>query len=1465
MELEIGSAEGRFDWEPGGRLAPVLRIAGITLAADPDRAELPQFVLPADGFDPTLPDLGLGVAVADLVAAVRILLSRLAASWGGAPGFTLAGLLGLHARLPGLPADWPLLGPPPGAGVDRLLADPLGPLRTWVGRIATELSADGTPFATHALGWLRSWLQGTLPALDAPDFGAPDLDVAGAGTYDDPWRLALSDAGHTELLTWLEPAGPPASWASAAAAGAGEPEALLDAAARLRGFAPALRGTFEALVPGRLAGALATVASEIEAGDGIVALDAQLPDDPAWSLAPTLVDAPHHLLPAHPDAIRQVLAQLDAWQPAAERAALFVGPPFADAHAWDALLAAAEQAAPGSTAPGAHFDLRSAPEPALASLGAVTAQAAHYTADLADPGGDLAAVTAQVAAVVARIRELRGGRPVILVAHSTAGLAARAFAAANPTLVAGLITLGTPHGGAPLSAVVAPEAAEALRAARLVLQSAGEQGSLADAVAHLSHLLDGWQPGPSGAPPIALRYPLERFAGANGAGTGTGGVPAVAIGGLLAQGTFERMADALAALAVGAAGTAAPTHIAFGVRGQLDVAPAAAGGVDVDAGVRVDAFRIRIAAGAPEPPRAAHRVDVDARISRPGDWLLATPSARLRRAELGLTVERSADAIVATPRARFYDAAISAPTAPLVELADPMAEELLDAAIGAATSAGESAGAQLASALDALGVLVHDHAGTAGVSSEALGALRADAHAFLAPRLQPALDSAGGLLGLRGPAGGPWRLAVPGAPLELEVAAAPWRVALRSAGGLDLGAGLRLDGEIHAGLPAMTVSTTAQLERAGVALSADSAAGKLALTPGTGAAPIMVVPSHEGLAAELARPVLDALGSALASAGLEGLLGPGWSVGSLATVLRDPGAWLRSSSALGDGTDLDGERVGALLKEIAATAGVAADQGLPLPGGFLISAAGKPCTITLSTSPPLVVPSAGGDGQLDVELQATVDRRGHLAPGGRIVADIPLPPISGRLEVEIGLDGGEVALSATPTVGGTRLARIDLLPHFGGFGPLASDAAATLLPKALDALVDALPTPHPPVVEAALSIAEALDLHGGPGDPTFAGHIAQLRALGQPGAFERLTATGLPQALAAAWEAAGLPGAITPAADAASWSASVAGATAGVSFAWGNGLALEISVLDLAAGPVHVTRVSAGLAGGEPDAALVVEIALPDAAEEVLGLRLAPALSLGLTGSEPALTLAPLGAGTAGLLAIALLPEPGLTVGPGGAAALIEQWALPLAANVVVSAVDLEHTSVWDGGPTLHDVLSAIGLLAQDGRHVAVPLPDPGDLASAGDRATRHRRPLARAHRDAAAAARARHLERPGPPRSRSARPHRAARRRGGGLAALRRGGADVDPGPGARVAAAAGRGVHVQAAPRAAPGAVRRPRRGTGRRRAARQRQRPSRRDRGVRLGELPARRGRACRRPRRRGRPRRHRAPALRRERRR
>src|SRR5205814_10560876 len=184
---------------PGDRLAPLARVNGITLAAGTERITMPQLALPPTGFDPKLPDLGLRVPSADLLAAMRILLSRLSASWARAPGFTLAGLLGLHGQLPGLPADWPLLQLPSGGGLDVLLSDPLGALRAWLGRVALEVSSDGTPFALHALIWLRGWLHGSLPALGSPDFGAPELGVVGAGTYDDPWRPGVTEAGHPEL------------------------------------------------------------------------------------------------------------------------------------------------------------------------------------------------------------------------------------------------------------------------------------------------------------------------------------------------------------------------------------------------------------------------------------------------------------------------------------------------------------------------------------------------------------------------------------------------------------------------------------------------------------------------------------------------------------------------------------------------------------------------------------------------------------------------------------------------------------------------------------------------------------------------------------------------------------------------------------------------------------------------------------------------------------------------------------------------------------------------------------------------------------------------------------------------------------------------------------------------------------------------------------------------------------------
>jgi len=76
----------------------------------------------------------------------------------------------------------------------------------------------------------------------------------------------------------------------------------------------------------------------------------------------------------------------------------------------------------------------------------VTALADFYTADLQDAGsGDFTGLSAQIGLITARIIALKPGLLLLLVAHSTAGVAARFTHPANATQVKGLITLGTPH------------------------------------------------------------------------------------------------------------------------------------------------------------------------------------------------------------------------------------------------------------------------------------------------------------------------------------------------------------------------------------------------------------------------------------------------------------------------------------------------------------------------------------------------------------------------------------------------------------------------------------------------------------------------------------------------------------------------------------------------------------------------------------------------------------------------------------------------------------------------------------------------------------------------------------------------------------------------------------------------------------------------------------------------------------
>ena len=161
---------------------------------------------------------------------------------------------------------------------------------------------------------------------------------------------------------------------------------------------------------------------------------------------------------------------------------------------------------------------------------------------------------------------------------------------------------------------------------------------------------------------------------------------------------------------------------------------------------------------------------------------------------------------------------------------------------------------------------------------------------------------------------------------------------------------------------------------------------------------------------------------------------------------------------------------------------------------------------------------------------------------------------------------------------------------------------------------------------------------------------------------------------------------------------------------WGSTPAVRLRIDGLVAGPISLNPVVVGVAGGTVTGELTAAVALPPAAEQVLGLHLAPALRIEV---NPGLTVTalPLGTAGAGLIQAGLLPAPGLTLGGGGIAALLEQLAMPLAAQVSVDHLDL-RAPLFAGGPPLADVLRSAGILDADALRLAVPLPPVGQLAA---------------------------------------------------------------------------------------------------------------------------------------------------------
>ena len=102
--------------------------------------------------------------------------------------------------------------------------------------------------------------------------------------------------------------------------------------------------------------------------------------------------------------------------------------------------------------------------------------------------------------------------PVTLVAHSTAGLAACTFAAANPSLLRGLITVGSPLQGTPLPPLRDEPTGSAVRTIEELTPDL-PAGPLRDAIASLIQAMDGYLPAAARADtcPSRSRFRSTRF------------------------------------------------------------------------------------------------------------------------------------------------------------------------------------------------------------------------------------------------------------------------------------------------------------------------------------------------------------------------------------------------------------------------------------------------------------------------------------------------------------------------------------------------------------------------------------------------------------------------------------------------------------------------------------------------------------------------------------------------------------------------------------------------------------------------------------------------------------------------------------------------------------------------------------------------------------------------------------------
>jgi len=995
-----------LDYTVGSSIAGRAIVNGLTVASGAESVHFSTLSFPPPG----------GFAItADVEKALRLLVGAALGAWLPQNGEAIAALLGLTGDVLNLPADWPIVA----AG---FLSNPGASLRAWLSHIAVDLSSDQQPFMPRALRLLPS-VVGSSPALY----------VSGSGTYDDPWTVPVDEG--VNLLTWLEPSGPPATWAASIPAAIGAATSFNDlfaVAKSLGAWVPAAGEATALHSPSRWVGNLQTLSDWLAAGDGFVPLASQVPSAPQWAAGTTLHSA-HTQQPSDPAAIAQINAQIATWNPAA-KAVLLVGPSFSDHRIWDALLAPAP--------PAPNFDFRvSGMDPETIDLHGVTGASDFYTADLQDNG--LAGVAVQIGRAVARIGELRPGAKVTLAAHSTAGVAARVFAAANPALVQGLITLGTPHAGSLLLPLTDEDIGSALRALGTLTPTLAVS-PLRAAVTALTQAADGYLPSATpGDLPIASTFTIAAFA--DPGSLDTNGVPALAIGSAIVEDLLNEVKTATAAVAAAVAAPA-PTHVGVGVGARIDFG--AGGEIAVDAVVRADMGRIALKSGAAEPPRPAQALDAYVTLSRQNGWLAGSPASaeRVRWMEMGLSVAPGKVA----PWFRLHDAAFHSPSLGVADETNPALQSLLGVVFHELASPVPSAGTALANLLSALSDpfnIVVPTADGLGLSADALIALNTDAVGFLSSRLNATKSL--------GPA---YEIALTGSSATLRSTSTTAPIALTA----------RLS------LPALTPSLDLSYRLGAATITYSSASGAL-----TFSAPPWIAPTTD-ITTALTAAVPRILLSSAVTATLRSVVGPGFTLGPIDVFLADPSAALRAIDALGTGSCLDSAKIGKLLRRIAQAIGAPTTGDLALPGQLKISASGiGTVALQLATTAPI-------GGALDIAVSTQIDCDLHATPSGSIALTQTLPGTWGKTTIRFAIGASGVTVTLEPT----GVAPIQILPTFSGLGALAGGATA-LLPAALDAVAAAVPASA--LTAAGADLAAALDLYDVAGK--FSAHAAQWKLL----------------------------------------------------------------------------------------------------------------------------------------------------------------------------------------------------------------------------------------------------------------------------------------------------------------------------------------------------------------------------------